>query len=372
MVSAFRRAGHGVLPVSWPLGEPGSLVGAFARRPSIALCRPSSPSRCFSSRWRSRWPRRGCSPRRLDRLGVRFGFPEALIGLLTALAADGPEISSALFALIKGAHDVGVGVLVGSNGFNLAAMIGLSALLAGRVRLPREMLAARGRWSACWSRVVAGALLLGWLSRGRRDRPLGAGPDPLPDARDRRLAATRALPTVALVSRPLARALHEHPAPSDRPTASSRPDASPAGADRRRRGADRRRQRGHGRDRAHPRPATGTSRARSSGVLILGPLTSIPNAPPRSASGWPAVARRWSARRSTATRSTWASGWSSPRCSSRWPRSRRWASSSSPGCSSPTSSTLAVLARPGGMRRAGAVVLIVLYLAFVVGTLVGS
>ncbi|MBV9415039.1 MAG: hypothetical protein JO363_08690, partial [Solirubrobacterales bacterium] len=71
--------------------------------------------------------------RRLDRLGVRFGFPEALIGLLTAVAADGPEISSALFALIKGAHDVGVGVLVGSNGFNLAAMIGLSAVLAGRV-----------------------------------------------------------------------------------------------------------------------------------------------------------------------------------------------------------------------------------------------
>src|ERR1700751_6458201 len=68
---------------------------------------------------------------RLDRLGVRFGFPEALIGLLTALAADGPELSSALFALIKGAHDVGVGVLVGSNGFNLAAMIGLSAPLEG-------------------------------------------------------------------------------------------------------------------------------------------------------------------------------------------------------------------------------------------------
>src|ERR1700761_2803253 len=82
--------------------------------------------------------------RRLDRLGVRFGFPEALIGLLTALAADGPEISSALFALVKGANDVGVGVLVGSNGFNLAAMIGLSALLAGRVRLARETLALEG------------------------------------------------------------------------------------------------------------------------------------------------------------------------------------------------------------------------------------
>ena len=83
--------------------------------------------------------------RRLDRLGVRFGFPEALIGLLTAVAADGPNVSSALFALAKGAHDVGVGVLVGSNAFQLAAMIGVSALLAGAVRLPRETLAARGR-----------------------------------------------------------------------------------------------------------------------------------------------------------------------------------------------------------------------------------
>jgi Ca2+/Na+ antiporter len=34
--------------------------------------------------------------------------------------------------------------------------------------------------------------------------------------------------------------------------------------------------------------------------------------------------------------------------------------------------TLALLVRPGGMRRAGAVALIVMYSAFVVGTLVGS
>src|ERR1700761_2936754 len=73
--------------------------------------------------------------RRLDRLGIRFGFPEALIGLLTALAADGPNISSALYALIQGAHSVGVGVLVGSNAFQLAAMIGLSGVLAGSVIL---------------------------------------------------------------------------------------------------------------------------------------------------------------------------------------------------------------------------------------------
>ena len=79
--------------------------------------------------------------RRLDQLGAKFGLPEVIIGLLTAMAADGPEVSSALAALSKGAHEAGVGVIVGSNAFNLAAMVGLSALLAGE-RLDLALLAA--------------------------------------------------------------------------------------------------------------------------------------------------------------------------------------------------------------------------------------
>lgn len=101
--------------------------------------------------------------RRLDTLGLRLGFPETLVGLLTALAADGPEISSALFALAKGAHGVGVGVLVGSNAFNLAAMIGVSGLLAGCVCLPRDTLALEGLVGLAVTAIGA-ALLLGWLS----------------------------------------------------------------------------------------------------------------------------------------------------------------------------------------------------------------
>ncbi|HTX45062.1 MAG TPA: hypothetical protein VMD48_02240 [Solirubrobacteraceae bacterium] len=101
--------------------------------------------------------------RRLDRLGVRFGLPEALIGLLTALAADGPEISSALFALLKGVHSVSVGVLVGSNTFNIAAMLGVSALLAGRVRAARATLAAEGTVGGVIT-LLAAAALVGWLS----------------------------------------------------------------------------------------------------------------------------------------------------------------------------------------------------------------
>lgn len=101
--------------------------------------------------------------RRLDRLGLRFGLPEALIGLLTALAADGPEISTALVALVKGAHSVSVGVLVGSNVFNLAAMIGVSAVLAGSVRLSREALWLEGLVGAL-ATITTAAVLCGWLA----------------------------------------------------------------------------------------------------------------------------------------------------------------------------------------------------------------
>jgi cation:H+ antiporter len=101
--------------------------------------------------------------RRLDRLGVRLRFPEALIGLLTALAADGPEISAALFALIKGANNVGVGVIVGSNTFNIAAMLGVSGLLAGSVCVSRQALWLEGA-SAAAITLIAAAVLLGWVA----------------------------------------------------------------------------------------------------------------------------------------------------------------------------------------------------------------
>ena len=78
--------------------------------------------------------------RRLDHVGLRLGLPEALLGLLTALAADAPEISSAISALVQHEHSVAVGVVVGSNAFNLAAMLGLSAVVTARVRARHETL----------------------------------------------------------------------------------------------------------------------------------------------------------------------------------------------------------------------------------------
>jgi len=97
--------------------------------------------------------------RRLDRVGLRLGLPETMLGLLTALAADAPETASAIAALSRGAHDVGVGVVLGSNVFNLAAMVGLSAILCGRIHLHREAVAIEGGVGLA-ATVIVGALLL--------------------------------------------------------------------------------------------------------------------------------------------------------------------------------------------------------------------
>ena len=101
--------------------------------------------------------------RRLDRLGSRFGWPEALVGLLTATAADAPELSSAVIAIAHGSGAVGVGVVVGSNLFNLAAMVGAVALVArfpiriGRSELVQEASVALAVTAAA-TLVLAGAL----------------------------------------------------------------------------------------------------------------------------------------------------------------------------------------------------------------------
>ena len=81
---------------------------------------------------------------RLERLGERAGFSEAWLGLVAALAADAPEITSAVTALSRGQASVGAGVIIGSNVFNLAALLGLAAVVAGWVGFHRRVVVLAG------------------------------------------------------------------------------------------------------------------------------------------------------------------------------------------------------------------------------------
>ena len=93
----------------------------------------------------------------LERVGARLGLSEALLGLLAALAADAPEITSAVTALLRHDQHVGAGVVIGSNVFNLAALLGLSAVVAGEIALHRRVLELSGA-VALW--IAAAAVLV--------------------------------------------------------------------------------------------------------------------------------------------------------------------------------------------------------------------
>jgi cation:H+ antiporter len=81
---------------------------------------------------------------RLERIGERLSFSEALLGIVAALAADAPEITAAISALTSHQQRIGAGVVLGSNVFNLAALLGLGAVAAGRLSLHRKVVVLSG------------------------------------------------------------------------------------------------------------------------------------------------------------------------------------------------------------------------------------
>ena len=99
---------------------------------------------------------------RLERLGERAGFSEAWLGLVAALAADAPEITSAVTALSRGQASVGAGVVIGSNVFNLAALLGLAAVVAGWIGFHRRVVVLAGIpavWIAAVCLLTVGAVV---------------------------------------------------------------------------------------------------------------------------------------------------------------------------------------------------------------------
>ncbi|MFI5004933.1 MAG: hypothetical protein ACHQE6_07960 [Solirubrobacterales bacterium] len=100
---------------------------------------------------------------RIERVGARLRLSEALLGMLAALAADAPEITAAVTALARHDTHIGAGVVIGSNVFNLAALLGLAALVAGRIALHRRVIELSGA-VALWCAVVCLLVVVGVLT----------------------------------------------------------------------------------------------------------------------------------------------------------------------------------------------------------------
>ncbi|MGH2346934.1 MAG: sodium:calcium antiporter [Chloroflexota bacterium] len=82
--------------------------------------------------------------RAVEAAGDRFALPPGLVGLLAAAGADGPEVTAAIISRIKGEHEVGLGVILGSNLFNLAALLGIPVLIVGPIAVQRYGLVLNG------------------------------------------------------------------------------------------------------------------------------------------------------------------------------------------------------------------------------------
>ena len=102
---------------------------------------------------------------RLERVGERLGLSEALLGIVAALAADAPEVTAAITAMAGHQQRLGAGVVIGSNVFNLAALLGLGAVVAGRIRLHRKVVVLGGAVAMCVASVCL-AVVLGFLPPG--------------------------------------------------------------------------------------------------------------------------------------------------------------------------------------------------------------
>jgi cation:H+ antiporter len=95
----------------------------------------------------------------IEAAGDRYRWPPGFVGLLAAAGADGPEISSSFIALGAGAHDISLGVILGSNLFNLAALLGLPILVVGAMTVHRYSLLINGL-PMLLTTILALALLL--------------------------------------------------------------------------------------------------------------------------------------------------------------------------------------------------------------------
>ena len=82
--------------------------------------------------------------RRIESVVEGAGLSEALLGVFAALAADAPEITSAIAAIAGHQARVGAGVVLGSAVFNLTALLGVGAVAAGGIVLHRRVVALGG------------------------------------------------------------------------------------------------------------------------------------------------------------------------------------------------------------------------------------
>ncbi len=81
----------------------------------------------------------------LVEIGESLGVSHMILGVTaSAIGTSLPEFGSAMIAILTGSSDIGVGVVIGSNIWNIAGILGISAFVAGFIQTNRQELTRDG------------------------------------------------------------------------------------------------------------------------------------------------------------------------------------------------------------------------------------
>ena len=95
-----------------------------------------------------------------------FGVSEALIGLtLVAVGTSLPELATMIMATFRRESDLAIGNIIGSNVFNLLAIMGISSFF-GNITVPSEFLTF-DLWCMLFSSLLLAPMVFGWYGISR-------------------------------------------------------------------------------------------------------------------------------------------------------------------------------------------------------------
>lgn len=94
-------------------------------------------------------------------IGAALGISEIVLGVTaSAVGTSLPEFGSAMIAILTGTPDVGLGVAIGANIWNMTGILGISAIVAGAITTNQQELKRDGVMTLLVALVLAMAIYL--------------------------------------------------------------------------------------------------------------------------------------------------------------------------------------------------------------------
>ncbi|HLA80748.1 MAG TPA: calcium/sodium antiporter [Thermoleophilia bacterium] len=101
-----------------------------------------------------------------EELGVFLGMPSYVVGVtIVAIGTSLPELVSSIFAVVEGSPEIVTGNAVGSNVTNIFLVLGLAAILGGRLSVSREIVRIDLPMLASSAALMAFSAIDGTVSR---------------------------------------------------------------------------------------------------------------------------------------------------------------------------------------------------------------